>query len=140
MLCSVHCVLVTPKRKLAGQLDITRTVLHFSFEFLVEGTGGSSVFSKFKDKIYSDCKNELGGSERLDRCRDSVIETNSILMQNQSNKIKHHRRWNITKVSPSLPRPLLLAHSLHLLSCMFSDKSSSLDTLPTTMYCNGDLL
>ncbi|XP_062179129.1 BEACH domain-containing protein B-like [Phragmites australis] len=98
VLCSVCCVLVTPKRKLAGQLDITRTVMHFYFEFLVEGTGGSSVFSKFKDKKDPDCKKELGGVERLDGCRDILIETNGVLMQNQSNKIKRHRRWNITKI------------------------------------------
>ncbi|CAL4966889.1 unnamed protein product [Urochloa decumbens] len=94
VLCSVRCVLVTPKRKLAGYLDITRTVMHFSFEFLVEGTGGSSVFSKFKDKKDSYCKNELGGVDRL----DGMIETNGVLMQNQSNKIKRHKRWNITKI------------------------------------------
>uniref|UniRef100_A0A0A9AX26 BEACH domain-containing protein n=1 Tax=Arundo donax TaxID=35708 RepID=A0A0A9AX26_ARUDO len=98
VLCSVCCVLVTPKRKLAGQLDITRTVMHFSFEFLVEGTGGSSVFSKFEDKKDSDGKNELGDVERLDGCRDSMIGTNGVLLQNQSNKIKRHRRWNITKI------------------------------------------
>ncbi|XP_039804100.1 BEACH domain-containing protein B-like isoform X5 [Panicum virgatum] len=98
VLCSVRCVLVTPKRKLAGYLDITRTVMHFSFEFLVEGTGGSSVFSKFKDKKDSDCKNDLGGFDRLDGCRDGMIETNGVLMQNQSNKIKRHRRWNIAKI------------------------------------------
>ncbi|KAL6603651.1 hypothetical protein ACP70R_044012 [Stipagrostis hirtigluma subsp. patula] len=98
VLCSVCCVLVTPKRKLAGQLDITRTVMHFSFEFLVEGTGGSSVFGKFKDKKDSECKNELGGVDRLDGCRDSMIETDGILTKNQSNKIKNHRRWNITKI------------------------------------------
>ncbi|VAI79870.1 BEACH domain-containing protein B-like isoform X1 [Triticum dicoccoides] len=98
VLCSVHCVLVTPKRKLAGQLNITRTVLHFSFDFLVEGTGGSSVFSKFKDKKDSDRKNELGCAERLYGCRDSLIRINGGLMQNQSNKIKHHRRWNIAKI------------------------------------------
>ncbi|KAF8687356.1 hypothetical protein HU200_043042 [Digitaria exilis] len=98
VLCSVRCVLVTPKRKLAGCLDITRTVMHFSFEFLVEGTGGSSVFTKFKDKKDSDCKNELGGADRLDRCRDGMIETHGVLMQNQSNKIKRHRRWNIAKI------------------------------------------
>ncbi|KAJ1260421.1 hypothetical protein BS78_10G231000 [Paspalum vaginatum] len=98
VLCSVRCVLVTPKRKLAGQLDITRTVMHFSFDFLVEGTGGSSVFSKFKDKKDSDCKNELGGLDRPDRCRDSMIEAEGVLTKNQSNKIKRHRRWNITKI------------------------------------------
>jgi hypothetical protein len=65
VLCSVPCVLITP-RKLAGKLDITRTVMHFSFDFLVEGSGGSSVFSKFKDKKDSDCKNGLGIVGRLD--------------------------------------------------------------------------
>ncbi|XP_040380752.1 BEACH domain-containing protein B-like isoform X2 [Oryza brachyantha] len=99
VLCSVHCVLITPKRKLAGQLDITRTVLHFSFQFLVEGTGGSSVFSKFKETEDSDCKSDLGGVERLDGGRDYVTKTpNGVLMQKQSQKIKHHRRWNITKI------------------------------------------
>ncbi|WVZ78912.1 hypothetical protein U9M48_026555 [Paspalum notatum var. saurae] len=98
VLCSVRCVLVTPKRKLAGQLDITRTVMHFSFDFLVEGTGGSSVFSKFKDKKDLDCKNELGGVDRPDRCRDGMIETKGVLTKNQSNKIKRHRRWDITKI------------------------------------------
>lgn len=121
MLCSVRCVLVTPKRKLAGQLDITRTVMHFSFEFLVEGTGGSSVFSKFKDKKDSDSKNELGGVDRLDGYRDSMIETNGVLMQNQSNKIKRHRRWNITKVSlsTSLSSHLLtLLIAFHTCTCL----------------------
>lgn len=124
MLCSVHCVLVTPKRKLAGQLNITRTVLHFSFDFLVEGTGGSSVFSKFKDKKDSDRKNELGGAERLYGCRDSLIRINGGLMQNQSNKIKHHRRWNIAKVCTPLSVTLLFSLTLFIffLLCLFQIK------------------
>ena len=91
--------------------------MHFSFEFLVEGTGGSSVFSKFKDKKDSDCKNDLGGFDRLDGCRHGMIETNGVLMQNQSNKIKRHRRWNIAKVSLSsiltchLLTPLISFHT-----------------------------
>jgi hypothetical protein len=87
--------------------------MHFSFEFSVEGTGGSSVFSKFKDKKDSDCKNDLGGLDRLDGCRDGMIETNGVLMQNQSNKIKRHRRWNIAKVSLS---SILACHLLTPLS------------------------
>jgi hypothetical protein len=119
VLCSVHCVLITPKRKLAGQLDITRTVLHFSFEFLVEGTGGSSVFSKFKEIEDSDCKSDLGSVERLDGGRDYVIKTpNGVLMQKQSNKIKHHRRWNITKVCLSSLCPFcLLTIFISYLTC-----------------------
>ena len=91
--------------------------MHFCFEFLVEGTGGSAVFSKFKDKKDSDCKNDLGGLDRLDGCRDGMIETNGVLMQNQSNKIKRHRRWNIAKVSFSsvltchLLTPLISFHT-----------------------------
>jgi hypothetical protein len=102
VLSSVHCVLVTPKRKLAGQLTITRNALHFSFEFMVEGTGGSSVFNRFQDKKDSDSKNELGGLEKLkgslDGGRGNAAESCDILIKNQSNKIKHHRRWKITRV------------------------------------------
>lgn len=102
VLSSVHCVLVTPKRKLAGQLTITRSALHFSFEFLVEGTGGSSVFSRFQDKKEADSKNEPGSVEKLksnsDVGRCNETESGDALMKNQSNKIKHHRRWIITRI------------------------------------------
>lgn len=102
VLSSVQCVLVTPKRKLAGQLTITRNALHFSFEFLVEGTGGSSVFNRFQDKKESDSKNELGSVEKpkgnIDGGRGNAAESGDALMKNQSNKIKHHRRWKITRI------------------------------------------
>jgi hypothetical protein len=102
VLSSVHCVLVTPKRKLAGQLTITRNALHFSFEFLVEGTGGSSVFNRFQDKKDSDSKNETGGLEKpksnLDGGRGNAAESSDTQIKSQSNKIKHHRRWKITRV------------------------------------------
>ncbi|XP_023157987.1 BEACH domain-containing protein B isoform X1 [Zea mays] len=102
VLSSVHCVLVTPKRKLAGQLTITRNALHFSFEFLVEGTGGSSVFDRFHDKKDSDSKNEMGGVEKLkgnlDGGRGNAAESSDTQIKNQSGKIKHHRRWKITRI------------------------------------------
>uniref|UniRef100_K3YP63 BEACH domain-containing protein B n=1 Tax=Setaria italica TaxID=4555 RepID=K3YP63_SETIT len=102
VLSSVHCVLVTPKRKLAGQLTITRNALHFSFEFLVEGTGGSSVFNRFQDRKDSDSKNEMGGLEKpkanLDGGRGNAAESSDTQIKNQSNKIKHHRRWKITRI------------------------------------------
>lgn len=102
MLSLVHCVLVTPKRKLAGQLTITRNALHFSFEFLVEGTGGSSVFNRFQDRKDSDSKNEMGSLEKtkanLDGGRGNAAESSDTQIKNQSNKIKHHRRWKITRV------------------------------------------
>ncbi|XP_021314979.1 BEACH domain-containing protein B isoform X2 [Sorghum bicolor] len=102
VLSSVHCVLVTPKRKLAGQLTITRNALHFSFEFLVEGTGGSSVFDRFQDKKDSDSKNEMGGLEKLkgnlDGGRGNAAESCDTQIKKQSGKIKHHRRWKITRI------------------------------------------
>ncbi|KAG0531834.1 hypothetical protein BDA96_04G056200 [Sorghum bicolor] len=102
VLSSVHCVLVTPKRKLAGQLTITRNALHFSFEFLVEGTGGSSVFDRFQDKKDSDSKNEMGGLEKLkgnlDGGRGNAAESCNTQIKKQSGKIKHHRRWKITRI------------------------------------------
>ncbi|XBI45636.1 hypothetical protein VPH35_110081 [Triticum aestivum] len=100
VLSSVHCVLVTPKRKLAGQFTITRNALHFSFEFLVEGTGGSFVFNKFQDNKESDAKSELGSVEKLKGNSDVGREAGSgdALMKSQSNKIKHHRRWKITRI------------------------------------------
>lgn len=102
MLSSIHCVLVTPKRKLAGQLTITRNALRFSFEFLVEGTGGSSVFDRFQDKKDSDSKNEMGALEKPkgnpDGGRGNAAESSDTQIKNQSGKIKHHRRWKITRV------------------------------------------
>jgi hypothetical protein len=71
-----------------------------------------------------------------------LIRINGGLMQNQSNKIKHHRRWNIAKVSPPLSWSPYFSYSLFLSSFFkfFSDKRSSLDTLPSTVYCIGDIL
>lgn len=111
ILSSVQCVLVTPKRKLAGQLTITQKALHFSFEFLVEGTGGTSVFNRYQEKD-SDPKNDLGGAEKLkgslDGGRGNATESGDALMKNTSNKIKHHRRWKISRV-----RPLIIYSHMH---------------------------
>ncbi|KAG8069818.1 hypothetical protein GUJ93_ZPchr0006g46210 [Zizania palustris] len=100
VLSSVQCVLVTPKRKLAGQLTITRNALHFAFEFLVEGTGGTSVFNKYQEN--TDSKNDLGGSEKLkgnlDGGRGNATESGDALIKSTPNKIKHHRRWKITRI------------------------------------------
>jgi len=41
---SIPCVLVTPKRKLDGHLAVMKNVLHSSAQFLVDDTGGSSIF------------------------------------------------------------------------------------------------
>lgn len=110
VLTSVPCVLVTPKRKLAGRLAVMKNVLHFFSEFLVEGTGGSSVFNNFnassnydsgkldqsggaeKQKLNVDLDSEKGNaSENTDAIHENVL-------QKQPKNIKRHRRWNICKI------------------------------------------
>lgn len=87
-------MLVSSKWKLGGHLTVRRNVLHFSSEFLVEGTGGSSVFNSFQDHKSNDSKNE----SRDKNGNDSDYMTNN----SQSNKIKRHRRWNLAMVCFSL--------------------------------------
>ncbi|KAE8701699.1 hypothetical protein F3Y22_tig00110514pilonHSYRG00005 [Hibiscus syriacus] len=53
VLMSLPCVLVTPKRKLAGQLAVMKHVLHFFGKFLVKGTIGSSVFKNLNASSHS---------------------------------------------------------------------------------------
>ncbi|XP_073008552.1 BEACH domain-containing protein B isoform X1 [Typha latifolia] len=99
---SVPSVLVTPKRKLAGHLMILRNVLHFSGEFLVEGTGGSSVFNSFLDKKHLDSKfDQMGGVEKQKlhvNCGKENANDGIGPDANQPNKIKRHRRWNLIRV------------------------------------------
>lgn len=116
---SLPCVLVTPKRKLAGQLAVMKDVLHFFGEFLVEGTVGSSVFKNlnassqsesaqadqkpksFKWAIHLDINSEKGTSPEN-------IEA-EILHKKQFKNVKRHRRWNISKVGN---------HQFFYLSCI----------------------
>ncbi|VFQ86787.1 unnamed protein product [Cuscuta campestris] len=115
VLLSVHCVLVAPKRKLAGHLTVMKKFLHFSGEFLVEGTGGSSAFKNFDSSGVLDlskadpeggCQKQKllkwPGSLDLDSERGKAIDSISALCgnvpQKNPNNIKRHRRWNIAKV------------------------------------------
>lgn len=79
---SVPCMLVNPKRKLMGQLAIKKNIIHFSGEFLVQGTGGSSVFNRFLESNNSD-------SSKLDA---------EYIIQDQVNKYKRHRWWDVSKI------------------------------------------
>ena len=97
---SLPCVLVSPKRKLAGQLAVMKDVLRFFGEFLVEGTVVSSVFKNlnasghsesFKWSIHLDINSEKGTS-------DNVEAEN--LHKKQLKNVKRHRRWSIGKVEP----------------------------------------
>ncbi|XP_057986936.1 BEACH domain-containing protein B isoform X2 [Hevea brasiliensis] len=112
VLLSVPCVLVTPKRKLAGKLAIMKNFLHFFGEFLVEGTGGSSVFKKFDASSNSDgAKSKLEQKSKslkwpmhADFCPlkgvsvDNVETVNENMHQRQLKHVKRHRRWNIGKI------------------------------------------
>ncbi|KAL0392384.1 UNVERIFIED_CONTAM: BEACH domain-containing protein B [Sesamum radiatum] len=84
----IPCVLVTPKRKLAGRLAIMKKILRFFGEYLVEGTGGSSVLRTF----YS------SGSlitALLNTLEDLRGRNND---RKQHKSIKRHRCWNISKI------------------------------------------
>nr|XP_043606677.1 BEACH domain-containing protein B isoform X1 [Erigeron canadensis] len=85
VLMSLPCVLVTPKRKLAGRLAVMKKVLHFFGEFLVEGTGGSSVFRSI----------QASGSFDSNKTDNLVLGN---LLLKQSENIKRHRRWEISKI------------------------------------------
>ena len=106
---SVSCVLVTPKRKLAGHLAVMKSALHFFGEFLVEGTGGSSVFKNFhassnSDLTKSDQKQKFLKWPNFDLVSEKGVTTdyfdpmNEDVHQKQLKNVKRHRRWNIGKV------------------------------------------
>lgn len=105
---SVPCVLITPKRKLAGRLAVLKSVLHFFGEFLVEGTGGASIFKKLNASGSFDAAklDQLGGSYKqksdLDTEKGSEFDNVNIvhdnILQKQPKNVKRHRRWNVCKI------------------------------------------
>ncbi|XP_042456540.1 BEACH domain-containing protein B isoform X2 [Zingiber officinale] len=108
---STLAVFITPKRKLAGHLAIMQNVLHFSGEFLVEGTGGSSVFRNFNDTGNLDSrKSEPLGSIPKQKSHKGLTfdstrgkgsidsEDLDVSAQHKCNKIKLHRRWNLSTI------------------------------------------
>ncbi|XP_023910441.2 BEACH domain-containing protein B isoform X2 [Quercus suber] len=109
VLLSVSCVLVTTKRKLAGHLAVMKDVLHFFGEFLVDGTGGSSVFKDFhassnSDFTKSDQKQKFLKWPNFDLVPEKGITTdnsdpiNENVHQKQLKNVKRHRRWNLGKI------------------------------------------
>ncbi|KAK1275119.1 hypothetical protein QJS04_geneDACA005727 [Acorus gramineus] len=103
VLLSIPSVFITPKRKLAGRLAVMRHVLHFFGEFLVEGTGGSSVFKNFSDLInHGSTKCEqltVLHKQKLQKFSLATVSTlPDNLVQDQQRKIKRHRRWNVGKI------------------------------------------
>ncbi|KDP41495.1 hypothetical protein JCGZ_15902 [Jatropha curcas] len=109
-LISVPCVLVTPKRKLAGKLAVMKKFLHFFGEFLVEGTGGSAVFKNFDASSNSDVTKleekpkslkwsiHVNFGPQKGVSADNVDTANENVHQRQLKYVKRHRRWNIGKI------------------------------------------
>ncbi|KAL6578417.1 hypothetical protein OROMI_010745 [Orobanche minor] len=116
VLMETPCVLVTPKRKLAGRLAIMKKSLHFFGEFLVEGTGGSPVLKTYNSSGNFDPSKleHVGGPPKpkflkwpvhlkLDAGRLCVNDKFSSVdrvsdQKKPHNSIKRHRWWNISKI------------------------------------------
>ncbi|MED6216742.1 hypothetical protein PIB30_010777 [Stylosanthes scabra] len=105
VLTSVPCVLVTPKRKLAGHLAIMKNVLHFFAQFLVEGTGGSSVFRNFDASTSSDgnkSDQKKWPASDMELQKGITAGNVEVINWNGSAKlmrcVKRHRRWSIAKI------------------------------------------
>ncbi|CAL0327334.1 unnamed protein product [Lupinus luteus] len=109
VLLSIPCVLVTPKRKLAGHLAVMKNVLHFFAQFLVEGTGGSSVFRNFDasinfDLTKSDQKHRpfKWPASDMDLQKGTAVGNIEVINGNDSVKlmscVKRHRRWSMAKI------------------------------------------
>ncbi|KAK8625809.1 hypothetical protein V6N13_056966 [Hibiscus sabdariffa] len=107
VLMSLPCVLVTPKRKLAGQLAVMKEVLHFFGKFLVEGTVGSAVFKNLNASSHSELAktdqkpSSFKWSINQNICSEKGASTDNIEAENlhkQLQTVKRHRRWNIGKI------------------------------------------
>lgn len=133
---SIPCVLINPKRKLAGRLAVKKNVIHFSGEFLVEGTGGSSVFNSFQNVDAPDAtkSDQVSGTHEqklhkgqtiLDPTQKKVNFVDNmdmeVLVRNQ-NKYKRHRWWDVLKVPISettVPIELVPSQPLVLRSVLY---------------------
>ncbi|XP_062026093.1 BEACH domain-containing protein B isoform X1 [Rosa rugosa] len=131
VLTSVPCVLVSPKRKLAGHLAVMKNVLHFFGEFLVEGTGGSSIFRNFPassnfDLTKPDQKQKFIKQPicfGLDASKGTMVQKfeaigENVLKRKELKNIKRHRRWNMGKIkSVCWTRYLLRYTAIEIFFC-----------------------
>lgn len=131
VLMSVQCVLVTPKRKLAGNLAVKKNFLHFFGEFLVEGTGGSSVFKNFQASIKSDANKleqkhkslnwpiQVNFSPEKVISVDNTVSGNENVQQRQLKHVRRHKRWSVDKIKAVHWSRYLLRYSA--IEIFFSD-------------------
>ncbi|CAN6454099.1 unnamed protein product [Victoria cruziana] len=138
ILLSVPCMLVTPKRKIAGHLEVMQNVLHFYGELLVEGTGGSSIFRI----LCSSCNHglKIGQCEAIEKQKpqedlvnvdpekvcsgttDGMSSLHKSLLHKLPDKIKRHHRWNLCKIKAVHSTRYLLRHTA--IEIYFSDSVS----------------
>ncbi|CAK9237200.1 unnamed protein product [Sphagnum troendelagicum] len=133
VLLSVACVLVAPKRKVAGHLKVMRASLHFHGEFVVEGTAGRSVFNHLGGLSYPDgisSETPEKGTHRLKgRYRkESFAEAADLEKSNYSerldltqqtattqgppfNGVKRHKHWDLSQVRAVHASRYLLQYS-----------------------------
>jgi hypothetical protein len=102
--------MVSAKRKVAGRLEVMQSSLHFYGEFIVEGTGGRSVFNSAGGFNYPDAvtmekgfnkpkmsgrKDFLEGSEGD---RGNAMERLDPIQGGLLKGIKRHSRWDLSQV------------------------------------------
>ncbi|XP_038876483.1 BEACH domain-containing protein B-like [Benincasa hispida] len=111
VLMSTPCILVTPKRKLAGRLAVMKNVLHFFGEFLVEGTGGASTFKNF-EVLKSSNLTKLNQRQKslkwplhlqLDSRKSTSFDNMEVMnddgyLKRPLKNVRRHRRWDIGKI------------------------------------------
>ncbi|XP_031393123.1 BEACH domain-containing protein B isoform X2 [Punica granatum] len=100
------------ERKLAGRLAVMKAALHFFGEFLVEGTGGSSVFKNLQASSNPD-PSKSGPKQRSSKWNlqmemesekgpvpdnSEAVNENAHIHRKQLKILKRHRRWNIGKI------------------------------------------
>lgn len=157
---SVPCVLVTPKRKLAGRLAVMKNILHFFGEFFTEGTGGSALFKVFDSSGNFDQNKfqQLGEVEKqklikLPITSDLESVSGSIMncigavqgngFQKQYKHIKRHRRWSMYKVLQLKNTLFYFSSSSNLYNLIYiciyvtgADKGCPLDSLFAPIHCH----
>lgn len=123
VLLSVSCIMVSAKRKVAGRLEVMQSSLHFYGEFIVEGTGGRSVFNNAGGLNYPDAvtmekgfnKSKMSG--RRDFLDGSEVDRGNAMerldpMQGGLVKgIKRHSRWDLSQVKAVHSTRYLLQYS-----------------------------
>lgn len=133
VLLSVSCIMVSAKRKVAGRLEIMQSSLHFYGEFIVEGTGGRSVFNSVNGFNYPDAgtmekgfsKPKMSGRKDFfdgpEGDRGNPMERLDPIQGGLLKGIKRHSRWDLSQVRPdstlslfiSIPR-IVYQSSVHL--------------------------